>query len=46
MRTGQGIVELIREKKMLSERDIAAILDPAVMAGKRPVAKRPAQKRR
>lgn len=46
MRTGKGIVELIREKKLLSEREIAALLDPAVMAGKRRVAKRSGTVRR
>jgi aspartate ammonia-lyase len=34
--TGKGIVELIREKKMLSEEQIRLILDPASMTGIRP----------
>jgi aspartate ammonia-lyase len=33
MRTGRGIMELVREKKILTEQQIASVLDPAVMAG-------------
>jgi aspartate ammonia-lyase len=33
MRTGKGIMELIREKKILSEAQIAEVLDPAAMTG-------------
>jgi len=33
MRTGKGILELLREKKVLSEAQIAAVLDPAAMTG-------------
>jgi len=33
MRTGKGIVELVRERKLLSEKEIARLLDPAKMAG-------------
>jgi aspartate ammonia-lyase len=33
MRTGRGIPELIREKKVLSEDQIAAVLDPVAMTG-------------
>jgi aspartate ammonia-lyase len=33
MKTGQGIVELLREKKILTDAQIAEILDPAAMAG-------------
>jgi aspartate ammonia-lyase len=33
MRTGRGILELVREKKILTEQQIANVLDPAVMAG-------------
>ncbi len=36
MRTRRGILELVREKKVLSEEQIAAILDPAAMTGQRP----------
>ena len=35
MRTGKGILELIREKKVLSEEEIARVLDPAAMTGAR-----------
>jgi len=31
--TGRGVVELIREKGLLSEDQILAVLDPARMAG-------------
>jgi aspartate ammonia-lyase len=31
--TGRGVVELVREKQLLSEEQIAKVLDPAVMAG-------------
>jgi aspartate ammonia-lyase len=33
MRTGKGILEIIREKKLLSEEQIEEILDPAAMTG-------------
>jgi aspartate ammonia-lyase len=33
MRTGRGILELIRERKILSEEQIAAVLDPVAMTG-------------
>jgi len=33
LKTGKGIVELIREKKMLSEEQIQRMLDPASMTG-------------
>jgi aspartate ammonia-lyase len=33
MATGRGILELIREKKILTEKQIAEIFDPAAMAG-------------
>jgi aspartate ammonia-lyase len=33
MRTGRGILELLREKKLLSEEQIAKVLDPAAMTG-------------
>ena len=35
MKTGRGILELIREKKILSEEEIARVLDPAAMTGQR-----------
>ena len=35
LKTGKGIVELIREKKILSEEQIRRILDPASMTGVR-----------
>jgi aspartate ammonia-lyase len=33
MKTGRGILDLIREKKILSEEQIAKVLDPNAMAG-------------
>jgi aspartate ammonia-lyase len=33
MKTGRGILELLREKKILSEEQIAEVLDPAAMTG-------------
>jgi len=33
MKTGRGILELIREKKVLTEEQIAKVLDPAAMTG-------------
>ncbi|MFI5181403.1 MAG: aspartate ammonia-lyase [Thermoanaerobaculia bacterium] len=33
MKTGRGIMELIREKKILSEEEIKKVLDPAAMTG-------------
>jgi len=33
LETGKGIVELVREKGLLSEKEIAAVMDPARMAG-------------
>jgi aspartate ammonia-lyase len=35
MKTGRGIIELIREKKILTEKQIAEILDPQSMTGQR-----------
>jgi aspartate ammonia-lyase len=35
MRTGRGILELVREKKILTEKQIAEVLDPAAMTGQR-----------
>jgi aspartate ammonia-lyase len=35
MKTGRGIMELIREKKILTEEQIAEVLDPASMTGPR-----------
>lgn len=38
MRTGRGILELVRDQKILSEQQIAAVLDPVAMTGQgRPV---------
>jgi aspartate ammonia-lyase len=38
MRTGRGILELVRDQKILSEQQIAAVLDPSAMTGQgRPV---------
>jgi aspartate ammonia-lyase len=33
LRTGKGIVELVREKKVLTEKQIRSVLDPARMTG-------------
>ena len=33
MKTGRGIMELIREKKILTDRQIAEVLDPVAMTG-------------
>ena len=33
MRTGRGILELIRERKILTEEQIASVLDPVAMTG-------------
>jgi len=33
MRTGKGIVELVREKRLLTEEQIGAVLDPKAMTG-------------
>ena len=33
MRTGRGIMELIREKKILTDEQIAKVLDPTAMTG-------------
>ena len=33
MRTGRGILELVRERKILDEEQIARVLDPAAMTG-------------
>jgi aspartate ammonia-lyase len=35
MRTGRGILDLIREKKVLTEAQIAAVLDPVAMTGRK-----------
>jgi aspartate ammonia-lyase len=36
MRTGRGILELVRDQKLASEEQIAAVLDPIAMTGRRP----------
>jgi aspartate ammonia-lyase len=33
MKTGRGILELVREKKVLTEKQIAEVLDPVAMTG-------------
>ena len=33
MKTGRGIMELVREKKILTEQQIASVLDPVAMTG-------------
>jgi aspartate ammonia-lyase len=35
MKTGRGIMEIVREKKVLTEEQIAAVLDPVAMTGQR-----------
>ncbi len=36
MKTGKGIMELVREKKVLTEAQIAEVMNPAAMTGQRP----------
>ena len=36
MRTGKGILELVREQRVLSEAQIAQVLDPLAMTGQGP----------
>jgi aspartate ammonia-lyase len=36
MNTGKGILELVRAKKVLTEQQIAEVLNPAAMTGRRP----------
>jgi len=36
MKTGRGIMELVRERKVLTEAQIAEVLNPAAMTGQRP----------
>jgi aspartate ammonia-lyase len=38
MKTGRGIIDLVREKKILSEQQIADVLNPAAMTGQGPAA--------
>jgi aspartate ammonia-lyase len=49
MRTGKGVVELVREKKMLSEAEIKRVLDPVALTNMRrprtPAASKKARKR-
>jgi aspartate ammonia-lyase len=33
LKTGKGIVHLVREKKLLSEEQISSVLDPRLMTG-------------
>jgi aspartate ammonia-lyase len=33
LQTGRGIIELVREKKILTDKQIAEVLDPAKMTG-------------
>jgi aspartate ammonia-lyase len=33
MTTGRGIMELVREKKILTDQQIAEVLDPVAMTG-------------
>ncbi|HSP90680.1 MAG TPA: hypothetical protein VLN08_07235, partial [Vicinamibacterales bacterium] len=35
MTTGRGILDLVREKRILSEQQIAEVLNPAAMTGQR-----------
>ena len=35
MNTGRGILELVREKGILTETEIAAVLDPLAMTGQK-----------
>src|SRR4029079_9164177 len=36
MKTGKGIMDLVREKKVLTEAQIAEVMNPAAMTGQRP----------
>ncbi len=36
MATGRGILELVREKRLLSEEEIARVFDPAALTGQQP----------
>jgi aspartate ammonia-lyase len=36
MKSGKGILQLVREKKVLTEQQIADVLNPAAMTGRRP----------
>jgi len=36
MRTGRGILEIVREKGLLTEEQIAKVLNPAAMTGRQP----------
>jgi aspartate ammonia-lyase len=40
MKTGAGIMELIRKKKVLTEKQIAEVLDPAAMTGQKRAGKK------
>ena len=40
MKTGKGIVELVREHRLLTDAEIRKILDPATMTGRAPRARR------
>ena len=35
MKTGRGIMELVREKKILTEKQLAEVMDPVAMTGQR-----------
>jgi aspartate ammonia-lyase len=35
MKTGRGIMELVREKKILTDKQIADVLDPVAMTGQK-----------
>jgi aspartate ammonia-lyase len=37
MKTGKGIMELVREKKVLTEKQLADVMNPAAMTGQRGV---------
>ncbi|MGH7132173.1 MAG: aspartate ammonia-lyase [Phycisphaerales bacterium] len=36
LKTGKGVIELVREKKLLTEKQIAQVLDPVAMTGGNP----------
>jgi len=36
MKTGRGIMELVREKKILTDKQLAEVMDPVSMTGQRP----------
>jgi aspartate ammonia-lyase len=40
MKSGRGILEILREKKILTEKQIAEVLDPQAMTGQKRAVKK------